>query len=178
MTTAQDGGKVVSLTHRPPLPAGNAPGTHFCYRLSRPQGHGAIGRIMSIQWHQLGSNQRPSNLYHSTLTTVLPRYITTVICSYFNDALASLHYSKAWNCGIISVYYSGSRRGLIWSTYLVFAWGDWGEPRKACEHRLTTTKKERSLLDRDLYVYDVFLPISCNLSSGQYKKLFLLGPQS
>ena len=30
MTTAQDGGKVVSLTHRPPLPAGNVPGTHFC----------------------------------------------------------------------------------------------------------------------------------------------------
>jgi hypothetical protein len=30
MTTALDGGKVVSLTHRPPLPPGNAPGTHFC----------------------------------------------------------------------------------------------------------------------------------------------------
>jgi len=30
MTTAQDGGKFVSLTHRPPLPPGNAPGTHFC----------------------------------------------------------------------------------------------------------------------------------------------------
>jgi len=30
MTTAQDGGKVVSLTHRPPLPPGNIPGTHFC----------------------------------------------------------------------------------------------------------------------------------------------------
>ena len=30
MTTAQDGGKVVSLTHRPPLRPGNAPGTHFC----------------------------------------------------------------------------------------------------------------------------------------------------
>ena len=29
MTTAQDGGKV-SLTHWPPLPPGNAPGTHFC----------------------------------------------------------------------------------------------------------------------------------------------------
>ena len=26
MTTAQDGGKVVSLMHRPPLPPGNAPG--------------------------------------------------------------------------------------------------------------------------------------------------------
>ena len=30
MTTAQDGGKVVGLTHRPPLPPGNSPGTHFC----------------------------------------------------------------------------------------------------------------------------------------------------
>jgi len=30
VTTAQDGGKVVSLTHRPSLPPGNAPGTHFC----------------------------------------------------------------------------------------------------------------------------------------------------
>jgi hypothetical protein len=30
MTTAQDGGKVVSLTQRPPLPPGNTPGTHFC----------------------------------------------------------------------------------------------------------------------------------------------------
>jgi len=29
MTTAQDDGKVVSLTYRPPLPQGNAPGTHF-----------------------------------------------------------------------------------------------------------------------------------------------------
>ena len=29
-TTAQDGGKVVSLTQRPPLSPGNIPGTHFC----------------------------------------------------------------------------------------------------------------------------------------------------
>jgi hypothetical protein len=29
MTTAQDSGNVVSLAHRPPLPPGNAPGTHF-----------------------------------------------------------------------------------------------------------------------------------------------------
>ena len=32
MTTAQDGGKVVSLRHRPPLLPGNAPGTYFCYK--------------------------------------------------------------------------------------------------------------------------------------------------
>jgi hypothetical protein len=30
VTTAQDGGKVVSLTHRPPLPPDNTTGTHFC----------------------------------------------------------------------------------------------------------------------------------------------------
>ena len=49
MTTAEDGGKVVSLTHRPPLPPGNTPGTHFCQRLSRPRGHSATGRIMSLK---------------------------------------------------------------------------------------------------------------------------------
>jgi len=49
VTTAQDGGKVVSLTHRPPLPPGNTPGTHFCSRLSRPQDCSAIGRIMLMK---------------------------------------------------------------------------------------------------------------------------------
>ena len=39
MTTAQDGGKVVSLTHRLLLPPENAHGIHFC----------AIGRIL-CQW--------------------------------------------------------------------------------------------------------------------------------
>jgi hypothetical protein len=30
-------------------PPGNIPGTHFCWRLSRPQGHSATGRIMSMK---------------------------------------------------------------------------------------------------------------------------------
>ena len=30
MTTAQDGGKVVRPMHRPSLPPGSIPGTHFC----------------------------------------------------------------------------------------------------------------------------------------------------
>ena len=30
LTTAQDVGKVGSVTNRPPLPPGNTPGTHFC----------------------------------------------------------------------------------------------------------------------------------------------------
>ena len=44
--------KVVSLsalsTGRLYTP-GNIPGSHFCYRLSQPQGHNAAGRIMSIK---------------------------------------------------------------------------------------------------------------------------------
>jgi hypothetical protein len=47
--SAHEGGRVVSPTHRPPLPPGNIPGTHFCNRLSRPQGHSAAGRIMSMK---------------------------------------------------------------------------------------------------------------------------------
>jgi len=47
--SAHERGKVVSPTHRPPLSPGNIPGTHFCYRLSQPQGRSAVGRIMSMK---------------------------------------------------------------------------------------------------------------------------------
>jgi hypothetical protein len=47
--SAHEGGKFVSPTHRPPLPPGNIPGTHFCERLSQPQGNSAAGRIMSMK---------------------------------------------------------------------------------------------------------------------------------
>jgi hypothetical protein len=47
--SAHEGGKFVSPTHRPPLPPGNIPGTHFCLRLSQPQGHSAAGRNMSMK---------------------------------------------------------------------------------------------------------------------------------
>jgi hypothetical protein len=46
---AQDGGKVVSLRYRAPLPPGNRPDTHFCYRARRPQCHSATGRIISLK---------------------------------------------------------------------------------------------------------------------------------
>ena len=47
--SAHEGSKVVSPTHRLPLPPGNIPGTHFCQRLKQPQGHSAAGRIMSMK---------------------------------------------------------------------------------------------------------------------------------
>jgi len=37
MTTAQNGGKVVSLTHRPHLHPGDSPGNHFCCLISVPR---------------------------------------------------------------------------------------------------------------------------------------------
>jgi hypothetical protein len=44
-----DGDEIVSLTHRqrstPQKHYFSASGTHFCWRLSKPQGHGADGRI-------------------------------------------------------------------------------------------------------------------------------------
>ena len=53
--SAHEGGKV-SPTHRPSLPPGRIPGTHFCYRLSRPQAHSAAEKF---QWLHRESNPRP-----------------------------------------------------------------------------------------------------------------------
>ena len=47
--SAHEGGEVGRLIRRPPLLAGNVPGTHFHQGLSRPQGHGAAGRKYVIE---------------------------------------------------------------------------------------------------------------------------------
>jgi hypothetical protein len=44
-----DGGEFVILTLQPPFTPRKIPGTHLCYRLSRPHGHSAAGRIRSIE---------------------------------------------------------------------------------------------------------------------------------
>jgi hypothetical protein len=43
---AREDDKVVSPTYRPPLPPGDSPGSHFCYRLSRHQRHS--GGVVSV----------------------------------------------------------------------------------------------------------------------------------
>ena len=78
MTTAQDGGKVVSLMHQPPLPLGNAPGAHFCQTLSRLQGHSAIRRIMSMKNCNDIIWDRTSDL--PICSTASTRYSTPKIC--------------------------------------------------------------------------------------------------
>jgi hypothetical protein len=46
-----DGGEVIGLTLRPPFTPRKIPGIHFCYRLSRPLGHSAAGRISCYNYH-------------------------------------------------------------------------------------------------------------------------------
>jgi hypothetical protein len=42
-------GEVVRLTHLQPFTPRKMPGTHFCWRLSQPQGHSAARRIGSVE---------------------------------------------------------------------------------------------------------------------------------
>jgi len=53
MTTTQDGGKVVSLKHRPHLSSGNTLGTHFCYLVKVKQSHyrpGVAQRVRKLRF--------------------------------------------------------------------------------------------------------------------------------
>ena len=117
-TTAQDGGKVVSLTQRPLLPLGNTPGTHFCQRLSRPPGHSATGRIMSLKNSNdnIGNRARePAGLQGSALTTTLPSAPRTYCYVYKNNDVRSVMHAVIMieiylkYQPIMYVYISGSK---------------------------------------------------------------------
>ena len=47
--SAHERARVASPMQRSPLPQGNIPGTHFCYRLRLPQGPNVAGRIMLMK---------------------------------------------------------------------------------------------------------------------------------
>jgi hypothetical protein len=54
-----DGGKFVSLTR--PLPPRKIPGTHFCQRLSRPQGHNAAGSNQNLIQEEINKRLNSGN---------------------------------------------------------------------------------------------------------------------
>ena len=58
------------------LPPGNIPGTHFCWRLSGPQGHSAARRIMSMKNYSDTIGNRTRDLLTCSAVpqpTALPR---------------------------------------------------------------------------------------------------------
>jgi hypothetical protein len=86
--SAHEGGEVVSPTHRPTLPPGNFPGTHFYKGLSRPQDHGAVGRNMSLKNPAIAPGIDPGTvqlvaqrLNHYATPGPLPFYVTYLKCS-------------------------------------------------------------------------------------------------
>jgi hypothetical protein len=76
-----DGGEVVSLTHRRSVPVRKIPGTHLCYRLSRPQSQSEAGRIRPTEkYSDIGTGTR--DLTASGIVpqpTMLPRASVTLI---------------------------------------------------------------------------------------------------
>jgi len=81
--SAYEGGKFVSLKQRPTLPTGKIPGTHFSYRVSKPQGHSATGRILSMKISNdtIGNWTRDLPSYSAVpQTTACPRLFLTKYC--------------------------------------------------------------------------------------------------
>ena len=90
---AHEGGKVVSLMYRPSLPPRNIPGTHFYQRLSRPQGHSAAGRIISMKNSNDTIGNRTCDLPACSAVpqpTATPRTPTKCISYYFLLRTAAL----------------------------------------------------------------------------------------
>jgi len=82
MTMAQDVGKVVSLTRRPPLPPGNAPGTQ---RLSGTQDHSANRRIRKIPLILAGIEPATFRFvahHFNHCATAVPQYIYIYLFIY------------------------------------------------------------------------------------------------
>jgi hypothetical protein len=63
-----DGGGVVSLIHRPLSSPRKMYSTHFCSRLSRPQGHSAAGRFRLIEKKNSMASSRIEPATYSLVT--------------------------------------------------------------------------------------------------------------
>ena len=113
MTTAQDGGQIVSLTHRPPLPQGNVPGTHFCQRLSRPKGHSAIRRILC----QRKLPMTPAGIELETLRFVAQHldHCSTAVSIPGNDCTQKRKHAQSNGCILAADNVSGCSESQLFA---------------------------------------------------------------
>ena len=108
--------KVVRLsapTHRPSLPTRKIPGTHFCYRLSRPQSHNATGRIKSLKNSSDSMGNRTRDLPVCSAVpqpTAPPRTPTGTRASTTNDTASfnSEIYQRCSNASRLACYGRGT----------------------------------------------------------------------
>jgi len=98
--SALEGGKIVGPMHRPPLPPGNIPGTHFRRMLSRPRGHSAVGKITSMKYsnNTIGNRDRDF-LARSTVPQPVapPRELVGLFWSRTWQYVFWFLYSDSWN---------------------------------------------------------------------------------
>ena len=72
-------------------PPGETTGTHFCYRLSRPQDHSAAGRITSMKSTNERIGDQTSNLPSPIQALTIP---TSLNCDARDENLCSMRYGQ------------------------------------------------------------------------------------
>jgi hypothetical protein len=85
-----------------PLPPRKIPGTHFCLRLSRPQGHRAVGRFRSIEKSNDLIEIRSHNLPASSIVpqpTMLPHGLN------FMNRYANINYILTVTVASLATFY-------------------------------------------------------------------------
>jgi hypothetical protein len=84
-----------------PLPPKNIPGTHFCYRLSRPQGHSTAGRIRSIEKKIHLIETRTRDL---PACSIVPQPTTLVKYVYINIKIILTNITELLYYGVIALH--------------------------------------------------------------------------
>jgi hypothetical protein len=89
----------------------NIPGTHFCQRLSRSQGHSAAGRIMSMKNSNYTNGNRTSDLPACSAVPPKNSYISYIYINQLmqtlrnksHESLRKLVHFSAPSCHILGV---------------------------------------------------------------------------
>jgi hypothetical protein len=105
--SAHESSKVISPIHRPPLPPGNIPGTHFCQRLSRPQGHSVAGIIRSMK----NSNDTIVNRTRDLPACSAVPETNASLCALYRGKHVEIMCDSRW---INRVWYSKLCRRMVW----------------------------------------------------------------